>query len=71
MSNEVSLQLLDFRSLEIQGNAFGVKSGALMTSWHMMMMICSEAVHFSPALAVLHLGKEGWYRDTGKPCEET
>lgn len=38
LTNEVSMQLLVSRSLEIQGNAFGAKSRVLMTGWHVMII---------------------------------
>lgn len=38
------MQFLVSRSLEIQGNTFGAKSGVLMTVWQVMMIIHPEAV---------------------------
>lgn len=56
ITNEISMQLLVSRSLEIQGDAFGAKSQGWMTGWHVMMIIHSWGCTLS---SVFLLEKQG------------
>lgn len=60
-SDEFSMQSLYSRSLEIKGNASGVKSWASVTSWHVTLIIHSEDILFSSALALFRLEKQSWW----------